>query len=151
GLLRLGIASKTAAGRIGRAKWLGDAVAGGWLEGITIEWSDGAMARTVANWKGAVREVPLFVQPAQDIDDECLAIYLGVPRLLGLVLQGRACRNPSVLRLGQRADLRELRLGRMLPNEMFAPLFEQVGQLVGLRKLSINGGLQRFTDDDLKP
>jgi uncharacterized protein (TIGR02996 family) len=150
GMFRFEIGSKTAATRLGKVRWLGDALAGGWLEGISIRWCDGSLARVLAKWNGAAREVPLFVRPAPQIGDEGLAFYLDVPHLWGLDLPAHAMRNPSVLRLGQRHDLRELRLAGTPAKDRIAAVFEQVGELVGLRRLTVDGYWQ-VTEDDLRP
>jgi uncharacterized protein (TIGR02996 family) len=151
GMFRFGVRSKAAATRLGKVRWLGDAVAGGWLEQIEIEWCDGSLARALAKWTEAARQVPLFVRPAPQILDEGLAFYLGVPHLWGLDLPGHASRNPSIRRLGQRLDLRELELDGM-PEEgnIVAAVFEQVGQLAGLRQLAVRG-YDRPNDEDLRP
>jgi uncharacterized protein (TIGR02996 family) len=61
GLFRFEVRSRTALTRLGKVRWLEKAVAEGWLEGISISWCDGSLARVVAGWKGFVREIPLFV------------------------------------------------------------------------------------------
>jgi uncharacterized protein (TIGR02996 family) len=143
GTFHFQINSKTAAGRLGKVKWLGDAAAGGWLAGITIRWSDGEVAAAVGKWKGAVREIPLFVRPAPQITDEGLAIYHAAPRLRGLYLPGVAAR---ILHLGPRTDLRELELDWLSEERVF----DRVGKLVGLRRLEIQGRQRpRPTDEDL--
>jgi uncharacterized protein (TIGR02996 family) len=150
GMFRFEVGSKTAAARLGKVRWLGDAVAGGWLEKIVIKWSDSSLAQVVAKWKGAARDVPLFVHPAPQIGDEGLRFYLEIPHLWGLDLPAHATRNPSVLRLGDRADLRELHLDGMPDEANIAPVFEQVGRLAGLRHLTIKG-YARPIDQDLRP
>src|SRR5437763_1908775 len=44
-MFRFRVRSKTAAARLGKARWLGNALAEGWLEAIEVAWSDGALAR----------------------------------------------------------------------------------------------------------
>jgi uncharacterized protein (TIGR02996 family) len=150
GMFRFEVRSKTAAARLGKVPWLGDALAGGWLEGISVAWCDRSLARVLAGWPGPARDVPLFVRPAPQIPDEGLAFYLETPHLWGLDLPAHAARNPSILRLGRRLDLRELRLDGMPDQERLAAVLEQVGQLSGLRRLTLEGH-QRPADEDLRP
>jgi uncharacterized protein (TIGR02996 family) len=148
GLFRFEVRSKTAATRLGKVSWLGDAVAGGWLEGISIGWCDGSLARVVARWKSPARAVPLFVKPAPQISDEGLALYLDVPHLWGLDLTGYSLRNPSAHRLLRRSDLRELRLAIRSGEGDLAIVLEPIGQLVGLRLLAIQWS-PHLSDDHL--
>lgn len=149
GLFRFGVRSKTAAARLGKVGWLSGAAIEGWLEGISVEWCDGSLARVLAGWPEAARQVPLFVRPAPQIADEGLAFYLGVPHLWGLDLPGYATRNPSIRLLGRRSDLRELRLDGLPAEGDVAAVFEQVGRLSGLRRLTVQG-YQRPTDENLE-
>jgi uncharacterized protein (TIGR02996 family) len=152
GLFRFRVKSKSAAARLGKLAWLADAWADGWLDGIAIDWCDGSLAAVLAKWKGPIRDIPLYAKPAPQIGDAGLAFYLCVPRLWGLTLPGHALRNPSALRLGERADLRELTLDGLPADEGrdMAAVFGQVGRLTGLRMLHVRGN-RRPTDADLRP
>jgi uncharacterized protein (TIGR02996 family) len=147
GVYRFDVRSKTAAIRLGKVRWLGDAVAGGWLEGIRIQ-GYAEMAEVMTGWKETARAVPLFVELLPQIGDQTLAFYLGVPHLWGLDLYSHTMRERTVLRLGRRSDLRELTLKGMPARGRSRTVLEQVGQLTGLLRLTIEGH-KRPTDDDL--
>ncbi len=151
-MFRFQIRSKTAAARLGKVPWLGDAAAEGWLEGVTITWCDGSLAQVMAKkWTGGARELPLFVHPAPQIPDEGLAFYVDeAPHVWELDIPTHAMRNPSIWRLGRRSGLRRLRLEGMPDDERVAALFEQIGRLRGLRRLAVSG-CTRPNDADLKP
>jgi uncharacterized protein (TIGR02996 family) len=149
GLIRLHVRSQTAARRLGKAHWLGQAHAEGWLERIEIPWSDDRLAQAVAGWKGPIRDIPLLVRPAPQITDVGLAVYLDMPGLVGLELPGHALRNQVLERLSERQDLRELALFLTgLDSSEGLEVLEQVGKLTGLRQLKLHGTF-RPNDEDL--
>lgn len=150
GLFRFAVRSKAAVGRVRKARWIPEAFADGWLEHVAVEWSDGVLAREVAKWSTDLRSLPLSVRPAPQIDDDGLRVYLDAPRLVALDLPGHAARVPSVRRLGLCEHLRVLRLDGVPDAESLPAVFEQIGLLTGLRRLTIDG-YQRPTDEDLLP
>ncbi|VTS06799.1 TIGR02996 domain-containing protein [Tuwongella immobilis] len=150
GIFRFRVESRAAVTKLGKLPWLGEAVADGWLEGISVEKCDESRARLQAKWPDIAQQVPLFVQPVPQISDAGLRFYLELPHLWGLDLPAYATRNPSIRLLDRRTDLRELNLKDVPTDGAVAPLMEQVGRLSGLRRLSVYH-FRQATDDDLEP
>ncbi len=139
GMFRLEPGSQTAIVRLGKVPWLADALAEGWLEGISL-LSDDTIVRAVCAWKGPARDAPLFVRLNPSISNAGLERHLAMPQLRGLSIRAYALQNEAVQTLGTNTALRELCISlRRIDSDVMTTALEQIAQMTRLRRFELIG------------
>lgn len=125
--------------RVGKAKWLNDAVSGGWLQRIEL-WADGPFVELVAGWKKPAADVPLLVTAAPQIDDAGVAAILKLPQVIALDLTDRPIRDLSLTAEPSWPKLQELTLNLAHADATLTDaLLDQVAALPRLHNLTLIG------------
>lgn len=126
--------------RLGKAAWMGQAYAEGWLQAIDVLWADTELSQNLAAWKLPISRIPLFVRPAPQILDEGLRGILTLPQLDGLDLPSNVVACPVVQELSHYSKIRELVLEfRLVKDDIVDAVVEQLAHMAGLRMLHLKG------------
>jgi len=146
GLMRIVVQSRTAVAKLGKLPWLQRAIDGGWLSWISVTVNDESVVRALTTWKDPALQIPMHLWLDQPLSETVLALILAIPRLIKLDLMGPSLLTPSIHRLCERQDLRALSLrlgvndlGVRVDREVVSALMENVGRLVHLRSLTLEG------------